>query len=242
MGEGSGPEVRVYGPADDAPVVLDDVEARVLGALVEKQRVTPDVYPLSLNSLVNACNQTTSRDPVVAYDEATVARALDRLRDRRLAYVFAGADSRTLKYGHKLAERFVLADDELAVLCLLLLRGPQTIGELRSRSGRLHEFATLADVESAVAALAAKSPQPLVARLPRQPGAKESRHAHLLAGPAPAAALSSGVDAPAAAVSTISVTPPAPDRVAQLEQDVAALREEVAGLRAQLAAFKQQFE
>jgi len=238
MGEGSGPEVRVYGPADDAPVVLDEVEARVLGALIEKQRVTPDVYPLSLNGLVNACNQTTSRDPVVAYDEAVVARALDRLRDRRLAYVFAGADSRTLKYGHKLAERFVLADDELAVLCLLLLRGPQTIGELRSRSGRLHEFATLADAESAVAALAAKSPQPLVARLPRQPGAKESRHAHLLAGPAPA----SGADAPAAVVSTISVTPPAPDRVAQLEQDVAALREEVAGLRAQFAAFKQQFE
>ena len=133
MGEGTG-EVKVYGdPAGDAPVVLDEFEVRVLGALLEKQRVTPDVYPLTLNSLVLACNQTTSRDPVVSYDETIVSRTLDRLRDKRLAFVFSGADSRALKYGHKLAERFILADDELAVLCLLFLRGPQTVGELRSR-------------------------------------------------------------------------------------------------------------
>jgi uncharacterized protein YceH (UPF0502 family) len=245
MGEGTG-EVKVYGdPAGDAPVVLDEFEVRVLGALLEKQRVTPDVYPLTLNSLVLACNQTTSRDPVVSYDETIVSRTLDRLRDMRLAFVFSGADSRALKYGHKLAERFILADDELAVLCLLFLRGPQTVGELRSRSGRLHEFATLADVESALNSLATKSPQPLVVRLPRQPGTKESRYAHLLSG-APAVSAPPAAAAAAAAEpssSSPAVVPAASaDRLAVLEQDVVALRQELADLRAQFAAFKQQFE
>lgn len=240
MGEGTG-EVKVYGhPDDDAPVLLDEAEVRVLGALMEKQRVTPDVYPLTLNSLVLACNQSTSRDPVVSYDETTVSRTLDRLRDKKLAFVFSGADSRALKYGHKLAERFILADDELAVLCLLFLRGPQTIGELRSRSGRLHDFATLADVESALNSLATKSPQPLATRLPRQPGTKESRYAHLLSGapasPSPGPAIKTPVAAPP------SAPLPSSERIAALEQEVATLRRELADLRGQFAAFRQQFE
>ena len=142
-------------PADDDPIVLTEAEARVLGALVEKQLTTPDYYPLTLNALVNACNQTTSRDPVVSYDESVATRALDGLRDKKLAYVYSGADSRALKYGHKLVERLELTPDETAALCVLLLRGPQTGGEIRTRTARLHAFASLTEVDATLAALAA---------------------------------------------------------------------------------------
>lgn len=236
MGEISGPEVIVYGSGDDEQIVLSPEEVRVLGVLMEKQITTPDYYPLSLNALVNGCNQTTSRDPVVEYDETAVTRALDRLREKKLAFVYSGADSRTLKFGQKLQERLDLGRAEIASLCLLLLRGPQTAGEIRNRSGRLHEFATVADVESTLDGLIARQPHPLAVRLPRQPGTKEARIAHLLAG-------TPVTESPR--TSSSSTTPPLPaavDRVTQLETEVQALRSELAELREQFAAFKKQFE
>lgn len=236
MGETTGPEVIVYGSGDDEQIVLSAEEVRVLGVLVEKQITTPDYYPLSLNALVNGCNQTTSRDPVVEYDETTVTRALDRLREKKLAFVYSGADSRTLKFGHKLQERLDLSRAETAALCLLLLRGPQTAGEIRNRSGRLHEFATVTDVESTLEGLIARQPHPLAARLPRQPGTKEARIAHLLAG-------TPVTESPR--TSSSPTTPPLPaavDRVTQLETEIQTLRSELAELREQFAAFRKQFE
>ena len=238
MGETGQPEVIVYGPADEQPLVLGAVEVRVLGALVEKQITTPDYYPLTLNALVNACNQTSSRDPIVNYDDPTVTLGLDRLREKRLAYVFAGADSRVLKYGHKLPDRFDLTPPEIAVLCVLLLRAEQTAGEIRGRTGRLYEFESVAEVEQTLEALAAKKPFPLVTKLPRQLGFKESRYAHLLSGPARSAP--SGEPAPAS--TPAPSVEPAVDRVAQLEQSVAALRQELGELKQQFAEFKKQFE
>lgn len=235
MDETTGPEVIVYGSGDDEQIVLSAEEVRVLGVLVEKQITTPDYYPLSLNALVNGCNQTSSRDPVVEYNETTVTRALNGLRERKLAFVYSGADSRTLKYGHKLPERLELEPAETAALCVLMLRGPQTAGEVRNRSGRLHEFASVSDVDIALDSLINRQPHPLAVRLPRQPGFKESRTAHLLSGsvaiesaavPASAAADPSGTDS----------------RVAKLEADVRQLRDEIAELRQQFAEFKKQFE
>lgn len=236
MGE-TGPKVMVYGSGEPelAPVVLNSAEARVLGALVEKQITTPDYYPLTLNALVNACNQTSSRDPVVTYDDSTVLRALDGLRDQKLASISSGAESRVPKYRHKLTERFEFSNAEVATLCILILRGPQTAGEIRNRSGRLHEFTSITEVEETLDALAARQPQPLVTKLPRQLGLKESRFAHLLSGPITPESLAT--PAPAAAS-----TPPAGDRVVQLETEVSTLRQEIAELREQFAQFKKQFE
>lgn len=230
MAESTTPEVVVYSAGDEPLPVLNEVEVRVLGALAEKQLTTPEYYPLTLNALVNACNQTSSRDPVVSYDAPTATRGLDGLREKKLAYVFAGAESRVVKFGHKLAERFELTRAEIAVLCVLLLRGPQTPGELRSRTGRMHGFESLPKLEGTIDVLAAKQPHPLVARLPRQTGFKEVRVAHLLGGP-----VSVSSTGPAA-------VPPPVDRTMQLEQEVAALRQELAELREQFAAFRKQFE
>jgi uncharacterized protein YceH (UPF0502 family) len=235
MGETNGPEVVVYSSGDDEQFILSLEEVRVLGVLVEKQITTPDYYPLSLNALVNGCNQTTSRDPVVEYDEATVTRALNGLREKKLAFVYSGADSRTLKYGHKLPERLNLEPAETAALCVLMLRGPQTAGEIRNRSGRLHEFATVSDVESAFEMLIIRQPRPLAIRLPRLPGLKESRTAHLLSG--------SVVFEPAATQPPSAASPAVADnRVEQLEANVRQLRDEIAELREQFAEFKKQFE
>jgi uncharacterized protein YceH (UPF0502 family) len=219
-------------------IVLDAAEARVLGSLVEKQITTPDYYPLSLNALVNACNQSSNRDPVVAYGEPTVMRAVESLRDKKLAFVFEGAASRVARFGHKFAETLGLSPPETAVLCVLMLRGPQTVGEIRGRTGRLHEFASLGEVESTLQALASRSPQPLVARLPRQTGFKESRYAHLLAG-RPEVEPPETASAPA---SPLSVDPPEGDKLAQLEQEVASLRRELAEMKAQFGEFKQQLQ
>src|SRR5437879_9693253 len=161
---------------------LTAVEVRVLGSLIEKEITTPDYYPLTLNALTNACNQISNRDPVVSFDEQTVMRALDSLREKKLAYVFHGSESRVPKYGHLFPEAFDLAPPEVAVLCVLLLRGPQTPGEIRGRTGRLHEFASLSEVETTLHELSIKEPQPLVLKLPRQTGSRESRYAHLLSG------------------------------------------------------------
>src|SRR5471032_16705 len=162
---------------------LNAVEVRVLGALVEKQIATPDYYPLSLNALANACNQLTNRDPVMSLDEAAVAGAIEALRERRLATVFHGAESRVVRYKHTLTDAILLTPAEVALLCVLMLRGPQTVGELRTRTERLFKFDTLPEVEEALNALAARAADPLVVKLPRAPGTKESRYTQLLGGP-----------------------------------------------------------
>jgi uncharacterized protein YceH (UPF0502 family) len=221
----------------DEKVVFDPAEIRVLGSLVEKAITTPDYYPLSLNALVNACNQSSNREPVVEYGEPTVLRALEGLRNQKLVFVFEGAASRVVKYGQKLADTLGLSPAETAALCVLMLRGPQTTGEIRGRSGRLHEFASLDEVESTLQTLATRSPQPLVVRLPRQTGFKESRYAHLLAGP-PGAVL------PEAAPEVAAASPDAPDddRIAQLTREVEELRNELAELKTHFADFRKQLE
>jgi uncharacterized protein YceH (UPF0502 family) len=208
---------------------LSAAEARVLGALVEKEITTPDYYPLTLNALVNACNQTSNRDPVMTLGEAAVEQALGALRERRLAFLFQGADSRLAKFGHRVAETLALERPAIAVLCVLLLRGAQTVGEVRARAGRMHEFESLEATEAALQALAARVPEPLAVRLPRQPGMKEQRYAQLLAGP---------VGAPAAGEAVPPEAPADETRVARLETETAALRAEVAELRRQLDELK----
>ena len=193
-------------------IILNAVEVRALGALVEKEITTPEHYPLTLNALVNACNQISNRDPVLSFSEAMVTRALSGLREKSLAGVFHGADSRVPKYAHRLQEAFALSGPETAVLCVLLLRGPQTVGELRGRTGRMYEFATLAEVESTLHTLATKKPQPLVAKLPRQAGFKESRFEHLLEGdvPLPSAEAARRLEAAEAAARLAAKEPPSP--------------------------------
>jgi len=239
--EVSPPLAAALHSTEDALPPLDAAETRVLGALIEKQITTPDYYPLSLNALVTACNQLTNRDPVTAYEEAEVLRALERLRAKRLSTQFTGAESRVAKYKHTLHDALLLTPGETALLCVLMLRGPQTLGELRTRSERLFIFDSLPETDETLTALATRTPQPLVVKLPRAPGTKEPRYAQLLAGPVaptPAAPVAVSV-APESLTATAA---PEPDRVARLEQDVAVLRAEVAQLRAELATFRKQFE
>jgi len=225
--------------------VLNPVEVRVLGSLVEKQLTTPDYYPLTLNALTNACNQTSNRDPVVSLDEMAVVRGLDSLRERRLAYLLDAAQSRVPRYGHKLAETLELSPAETAVLCVLMLRGPQTVGEVRGRTGRMHEFAALAEAEAVLEALAVRPSGSLVAKLPRQAGFKEQRYVQLLGG-MPEAFSERNADAfrsgePAAEPATLAVRAEN-ERIACLEEEMAGLRQEMAGLKAELAQFRRQFE
>ena len=167
----------------DEDTILSAEEVRVVGALVEKQVTTPEYYPLTLNALVNACNQISNRDPVVSYDEQTVARAIDTLRDKGLAREVRTADGRVPKYRHVLDEAIKLSKAEMAVMCVLMLRGPQTVGELRSRTERLYSFSGLQFVEATLEDLAAsEGRRPLVMKLPRASGQKEARYAHLLGG------------------------------------------------------------
>jgi uncharacterized protein YceH (UPF0502 family) len=217
--------------------LLNETEVRVVGALVEKQVTTPEYYPLTLNALVNACNQISNRDPVVSYDEQTVARALESLRAKNLVYVFYGSDSRVPKYKHMLANIYELSPAELAAMCVLMLRGPQTVGEVRGRTGRLYAFADLAQVEATLEGLAQRE-EPLVLKLPRQPGRKEARYAHLLAG-APE------VEEPRAEVRVepaVREVRAENERVARLEGEVETLRAEVTELRRQLEEFRKLFE
>ena len=216
-------------------MTLNAVEIRVLGCLVEKQRTTPDVYPLSVNALRLACNQSTNRDPVVDYDEPTIRAALDALADRRWARLASGPGSRAAKYRHLLDDALSLDDAEISLLCVLMLRGPQTVGEVRGRTGRLHEFADLAEVESTLDALARRD-EPLVTKLPRRPGQKDARYAHLLAGAPPAEEPSA--EGPAATPARET----AGEKVARLEAEVEGLRSEVAELRRQFDEFRRQFE
>ena len=222
---------------DDTLPPLNAAEARVLGSLIEKQISTPDYYPLTLNALTNACNQLTNRDPVLSLDEQTIVRALDGLRDKRLATLFHGAESRVAKYRHNLGDVIPLTPAEVAIVCVLMLRGPQTVGELRTRTERLHPFENLAEVETVLNELSARQP-PLLAKLPRQPGTKESRYAHLLSGPVE---LPSG-DRPVPIEPATAAVRAENDRIAALETQTAELRRELDELKQQFANFRKQFE
>ena len=203
--------------------LLNETEVRVLASLIEKESTTPEYYPLSLNALMLACNQKTNRDPVVSYDEDTVGEALDSLRAGRLARL-SSAQSRVAKYEHSILEVFNLGRRELALLCTLMLRGPQTVGELRDRSERMRAFSDLEEVEACLETLMHWEPGPLATRLPRQPGMKEPRYMHMLSG---------GAEPPA---------PTMTERAVPLEEQVEALRQEVHELREEFAKFRRQFE
>lgn len=193
-----------------------------MGALIEKEATTPEYYPLSLNALVNACNQKSNRDPVVNFDEETIEDALARLREKKLALTITGG-GRVNKYAQRISETLNLGRRELAVLCTLLLRGPQTLGEIKDRSERMFAFTDLEETEGVLNRLAELSPDPLVKKVPRQPGQKEARYSHLLAG-----------EPSADAGPTPSSGPAAPTRVGQLEEELRQLRSEVAELKARL--------
>ena len=218
---------------------LTDVEVRVLGSLLEKEVTTPDNYPLSLNALLAACNQTTSREPVLRLDEDEVVPATVALRRRGLLRQIQPAGSRVTKYEQLLGEEMEIDRRGLAVLGMLMLRGPQTPGELYARTARLEPFADLADLEGVLESLIAREPEPLAARLPRRPGQKEVRYAHLLGGEPPQS------DAPEAAEERTAPTRHADaeaDRVGALERTVEELRADVAALRAELEAFRARFQ
>jgi uncharacterized protein YceH (UPF0502 family) len=224
-----------FDPASD----LDPYEIRVLGVLAEKEALTPDNYPLSLNAVMNGCNQLSSRDPVLQMSEDVVHDTLQRLMQRKLVNGISQAGARVIKYEHRMRIKWSLEQDKLAILAILMLRGLQTAGEIRSRSGRVHEFKSVAEVEAGLQFLIDKYP-PLVARLERAPGTKEPRYGQLLGGAIDVAR----EDAASAAAGALGASSPAGSggRVAQLEQEVAALRAEVDELKAQFAAFRQQFE
>ena len=225
-----------HSAAIDGAAVLDPFEIRVLAVLAEKEALTPDNYPLSLNAIMNGCNQLSSRDPVMALSEETVQDVVQRLMQRKFVTGVTQAGARVVKYSHRLRITWTLEQDKLAILAILMLRGLQTAGEIRSRSGRLHEFATLAEVDTGLQFLIDKYP-PLVARLPLAPGAKEPRYGQLLAG-IDALAQQETASGFAGAVSA----PQPGSRVAQLEQEVLHLRRDIDDIAAQLAAFKKQFE
>jgi hypothetical protein len=220
-------------------VILTQIETRVLGSLIEKDITTPDYYPLSLNALVNACNQKNNREPVMSLDETAVRDALATLQEKRLAGPASGADSRVTKFEHRLQEIFNFDRREIAIVCVLLLRGAQTPGELRSRTDRMYRFEALEDVVSTLDRLAQR--QPSLARvLPRQPGTKESRHTHLFSGE-PSVTEASADVARASSPGSGGANSVA-DRVTSLEQEVSSLRHELSEVQQQLATFRKQFE
>jgi uncharacterized protein YceH (UPF0502 family) len=215
----------------DMDFVLDPIETRVLGALLEKEMTTPEYYPMSLNALVNACNQKSNRDPVVSYDDAAVEDAISTLKPKGLTLTITGAGSRVAKYAHRLSEKLNLGRRETAILCELMVRGPQTVGELKNRAGRMHGFDDLQEVESVLERMAE-----LVTKLPRRPGEKEQRYAHALSGePQSAEAFEN---------SPVETSPahPRADRLAAIEAETARLREELEDLKRQFADFRRQFE
>ncbi len=212
---------------------LTETEARVIGALIEKQLTTPEYYPLTLNSLIAACNQKSNRDPVVSFDEETVQKSLDILRDKNIVYVFYGSTSRVPKYKHILPDVLELEPSETAVLCVLMLRGAQTLGELRERTSRLYEFSGLGEVNETLDNLMRRE-EPLVIKLERLPGQKEARFAHLLSGE---------IDVESYAKENISSGKQAGgERVEKLEQELENLRNEFNLFRESFEEFKKQFE
>jgi len=215
---------------------LTDIEVRVLGSLIEKDVTTPDYYPLSLNALVNACNQKNNRDPIMNLDEDSVRYALNTLQEERFAGPAGGADSRVTKYEHRLQEVFNFDRREIAVICVLLLRGAQTPGELRGRTDRMYRFEALDDVQTTVQRLMDREP-PLVRVLPRQPGTKESRYVHLFAGDT-----FPSVESPHGSIAAARSGHSDDQRIAALETEVSSLRREVEELHRQLADFAGQFK
>ena len=216
--------------------LLTETEVRVLGSLIEKQITTPEYYPLTLNALVAACNQKNNRNPVTSLSESEVDEALYSLRDKNLAYVFHGSTSRVPKYKHVVPEVMHLTPAEVAALCVLMLSGPQTVGEIRTRGSRMYEFSGLEEVEETLRALGAKEEEPLVTKLPRQPGQKEARFAHVLSGEVAIDQIEETVAARPSHRAHDS------DRVAKLEEQVQTLTEKVESLANLFAEFKKQFE
>jgi uncharacterized protein len=216
--------------------ILNDAEARVLGSLIEKQITTPEYYPLTLNSLMLACNQKNNRYPVTSYNESTVADAIQSLRDKNLAYLFYGSNSRVPKYKHVAPENLEVNEPELALICVLMLRGAQTVGELRERASRLHSFAGLEEVEETLQNLMNRDPA-LVTRLPRQAGQKEVRFAHLLCGPV--TTVQTEAETQHAAPTRRAHDS---DRILRLEQQVEGLTAALNRLREEMESFRKQFE
>ncbi|MCA1856390.1 YceH family protein [Massilia oculi] len=217
--------------AQDTGAMLDPEEIRVLAVLAEKEALTPDNYPLSVNAIVNGCNQLSSRDPIMQFTDEMVQDTLQRLIEKKLVSAISQAGARVPKYEHRMRIKWTLEQDKVAVLAVLMLRGLQTAGEIRTRTGRLHEFRSVPEVETVLQFLIDKYP-PLVARLDRAPGTKEPRYGHLLGGELPA------YEAPAAG----AMAGGGGGRVGQLEQEVAILRGELDELKAQFEAFRQQFQ
>lgn len=212
---------------------LTPVEARVLASLVEKQLTTPEYYPLTLNALTAACNQKSNRDPVMSLGETEIQSAIDSLRDQSLVYLYYGTGTRTVKYKHMLPGVYEVDEGGVAVMAVLMLRGPQTIGEIRERTGRMHEFADLNEVQQTLDELSRRD-EPLIVQLERQPGQKEARYAHLLSGE---------IDITSLPTAAGRRTPSGEDpRVAALENDVAALKNELAEFKATFDEFRKQFD
>lgn len=213
-------------------ILLNEVEARIVGCLIEKEATTPEYYPLTLNALVAACNQKSNRFPVVEFDEKTVQQALDDLREKNIVYVFYGSNSRVPKYKHILPKLLEIDRHEVAIICVLLLRGFQTIGELRERTQRIYEFESLDEVHQALEELK-KRDEPLIIELPKQPGQKEARFAHLLSGE---------ISAEAMATTIFTPTQAKQDQIAKLESEIEELKTSFASLRIEFEEFKKQFE
>lgn len=211
---------------------MNEIEARIVGCLVEKQLTTPEYYPLTLNALVAACNQKTNREPVTNYSESEIERALDILRDKNLVYVFYGSSSRVPKYKHMLPNVYELDARETALVSVLMLRGAQTIGELNQRTGRLYEFSGLNEISETLDGLA-KREEPIVFRLERQPGQKEARYAHLLSG---------AIDIESYVRESANAQIPRADRIAELEREIENLKSEFNSFRESFEEFKKQFD
>ena len=215
--------------------LLTETETRVLGSLIEKQITTPEYYPLTLHSLTVACNQKNNRNPVMSLTEQEVERALDSLRDKNLAYVFHGSTSRVPKFKHVAPEILQLNPAELAVMCVLMLSGAQTVGEIRTRGSRFHEFSGLEEVDETLRGLSARESEPLVVKLPRQSGQKDARFVHLLSGEPDLSHLE-------ATTTELPTRRADSDRAPRLEEQVQALRQQVEELARQFAEFRKQFE
>src|SRR5260370_2993118 len=220
VGGVTSPKSRIVVSSLPVNILLNEVECRVLGSLIEKEITTPEYYPLSLNALVNACNQKSNRDPVMNLDEAAARQALHSLDGQSLVRYVSAADSRVTKYEHRLQEAFNFYRHEVAILCVLLLRGPQTPGELRTRAERMHPFDDLGAVQSSLQHLMKREP-PLVKVLPRQPGTKEARYVHLLSGEV------EEWDTKSVAEPQLAPGSADGERIAHLEKEVSALRNDV---------------
>ncbi len=218
-------------------ITLNEVEARILGCLIEKEITTPDYYPLTLNALTNACNQKSNRNPVVSYDETTVVRGLDDLSEKGLAKRVVAAGSRVPKYQHSFTDKFDLARREVAVLCELMLRGPQTAGEIRTHAGRMYEFKGLEEVDEILKGLM-EHEEPMVIKLPRQAGRKEQRYMHLFSGQPEIQETEKTVSLEAAALQVKAEN----ERIAKLEDELAMLRKEFDEMKQAFIEFKSQFK